>query len=146
MKELFNTHVRWILFTAIGMQLLLCLGIPALARAQDSGKRDSLLYCASCHGEDGRGNGPAVKVIPGFPPSDLTTLTKRNAGQFPTDKVRSVIDGRRPLPGHNELETDMPIWGVQFQQEGEEFSYESEAKVTGRIDALVAYIRSMQRE
>lgn len=132
-------------FTAVGL-LLICIAIPTFARAQNPGKRDYLDYCSSCHGTDGRGNGYALKAMPGLVPSDLTTLAKRNGGQFPSDRVRDAIDGRRPLPGHQEHETDMPVWGLQFQEQGREFSSESEAKVSGRIDAMVSYIRSMQRE
>jgi mono/diheme cytochrome c family protein len=126
--------------------LLLALGASMPAVAQENGQRDYLVYCSSCHGVDGRGNGPAVKVIPGFKPTDLTTLAKRNNGQFPQDEVRDVIDGRKALPGHNDFDTDMPLWGLQFQEEGESFSAESEAKVTGRINALIAYIRSIQHD
>jgi hypothetical protein len=39
----------------------------------------------------------------------------------------------------------MPFWGVNFQQEGKEFTPASEARAKARIDALVAYIESIQR-
>jgi mono/diheme cytochrome c family protein len=133
-------------FLMIPGLLLVFLGTAIPGLAQESGKRDYLVYCSSCHGVDGHGNGPAVEVIPGFKPSDLTTLAKRNNGQFPEDEVRNTIDGRKALPGHNDFDTDMPLWGLQFQEEGKQFTAESEAKVKRRIDALVAYIQSFQRE
>jgi len=40
----------------------------------------------------------------------------------------------------------MPLWGLQFQEEGTQFTPETEAKVRRKIDALVAYIRSIQRD
>jgi hypothetical protein len=38
----------------------------------------------------------------------------------------------------------MPFWGVNFQQEGKEFTPESEAASKARIEALVAYIQTIQ--
>ncbi len=130
---------------AINLALLLVTAsIPAFA--QDSAKRDYVVYCSSCHGTDGRGSGPAVKVIPGFVPTDLTVLSKNNHGKFPQEEVRDVIDGRKRLPGHSDWDTDMPLWGLQFQEEGRQFTPGSEAKVKHKIDALVDYLRSIQRE
>ena len=85
-------------------------------------------------------------MIPGFKPGDLTQLTKSHGGSFPSDEVYQVIDGRRRVPGHYDWDTDMPLWGLQFQPEGKEFSHESEAKVKRRIDALVGYILSIQQK
>ena len=51
-----------------------------------SGKETFLRYCASCHGENGTGNGPAADALKP-PPSDLTTLSKRHEGKFPAGYV-----------------------------------------------------------
>jgi hypothetical protein len=40
----------------------------------------------------------------------------------------------------------MPFWGVNFQQEGKEFTPQSEARAKARIDALVTYVESIQRQ
>ncbi len=131
----------------MGLNLvLLVVATQAPAFAQDSAKRDYIVYCSSCHGTDGQGGGPAVKVIPGFVPTDLTRLTQRNHGKFPEDEVRDIIDGRKLIPGHNDWDTDMPLWGLQFQEEGKQFTPGSEAKVKRKIDALVSYIRSIQHD
>lgn len=129
-----------------GVTILLLIIASMPAFAQDSAKRDYIVYCSSCHGVDARGGGPAVKVIPGFVPTDLTTLTKRYQGKFPEDEVRQIIDGRKRMPGHSDWDTDMPLWGLQFQEEGKAFTPDSEAKVKRKIDALVSYLRSMQRD
>ncbi len=134
-------------FWWIGINLaLLIVAAQISAFAQDSAKRDYIVYCSSCHGVDGRGAGPAVQVIPGFVPTDLTRLTQHNQGKFPEDEVRATIDGRKRVPGHSDWDTDMPLWGLQFQEEGKQFSPESEAKVKRKIDALVSYVRSLQRD
>jgi hypothetical protein len=53
--------------------------------------------------------------------------------------VTSIIDGRRPVPGHGG--PDMPVWGDAFKasQAGGD-----EAAVKARIDELVRYIESLQ--
>ena len=47
-----------------------------------SGMQMYINYCASCHGVDGRGNGPAAAARR-MPPTDLTVLSKNNHGVFP---------------------------------------------------------------
>ncbi len=84
-----------------------------------------------------------MKVIPGIKPKDLTTISTRNGGVFPYRDVEATIDGRKIIPSHKRF--DMPFWGVSFQQQGREFSPESEAKVRQRIDAIVDYIATLQR-
>jgi mono/diheme cytochrome c family protein len=130
----------------IGFAVVLALLGAGTGWAETTGKQDYADYCARCHGDDGRGNGPAVKIIPGYKPSDLTNLIPTHGGQFPRDEVFQVIDGRKRVPGHNDWDTDMPLWGLQFQPEGKEFSAESEKKVHQRISNLVDYIQSLQRK
>ena len=141
----FNRQIHW--WAAVVIVILTGLAAPHPVGAQDTAKRDYIVYCSSCHGTDGRGNGPALYVVPGFKPSDLTLLNKAHGGKFPEEEVRRVITGgRAKVPGHSDWDTDMPLWGLQFQEEGSKFTPETEAKVRHKIDALVAYIRSIQRD
>jgi|ERR1022692_2588996 mono/diheme cytochrome c family protein len=126
--------------------MAICAFTAGVAFGQSSAARDYAVYCATCHGAGGKGDGPAIYMIPGFKPGDLTHLMKSHAGTFPADEVHDVIDGRKRLPDHFDSDTDMSLWGLQFQEEGKEFTPESEAKVKGRIDALVEYLRSMQQK
>ena len=57
---------------------------------------------------------------------------------------RRNIDGRKTIPGHKRF--DMPFWGTTMQVPGQEFTPASEAKVQARIDAMVNYIKSIQRQ
>jgi mono/diheme cytochrome c family protein len=107
------------------------------------GKADFNKHCAPCHSENGKGNGPEVKVIPGIKPKDLTTIAARNGGVFPFQDVEDTIDGRKLIPGHKRF--DMPFWGVNFQQPGQEFTPASEAKARKRIDAIVDYVATLQQ-
>ena len=115
---------------------------PALA--ETSGQADYDKNCASCHGADGKGNGPALYTIPGIHPPDLTLLSRNNGGTFPKEDVTNAIDGRKRIPSHERL--NMPFWGVTMQSEGKEFTPESEAKVKQRIADLVGYIESIQQK
>jgi hypothetical protein len=40
----------------------------------------------------------------------------------------------------------MPFWGTTLQQQGKEFTPESEAKVKARISNMVSYIKSIQEK
>ena len=71
-------------------------------------------YCASCHGTDGKGSGPAAVVLMIKVP-DLTRLAEVNGGTFPSDRVQAIISGDRPgTPAHGSRE--MPIWGPIFKR------------------------------
>src|SRR5689334_1329693 len=49
-------------------------------------------YCASCHGVDGKGNGPVSPALK-TKPTDLTSISRRNGGIFPADRVSKIIAG-----------------------------------------------------
>src|SRR5690242_13181383 len=70
-------------------------------------------YCASCHGADGKGNGPAAAALKTKPP-DLTTINRRSGGKFPSQRVRETIAGNNRVAAHGSRE--MPIWGPVFHQ------------------------------
>jgi mono/diheme cytochrome c family protein len=97
-------------------------------------------YCTSCHGESGRGDGTlAASLDPA--PTDLTVLAQRNAGVYPAERVRAVIDGREPVPGHGEGQ--MPEWAKALAAASEDGD---EAAVARTISNLVAYLKTIQRE
>jgi len=120
------------------------LALPATAptalaeEAQAGGGAIFKTYCSSCHGAEAKGDGPLSQQLRTVPP-DLTKLAARNKGQFDADKTRRIIDGRNPVKGHGG--PDMPVWGDAFKQSAEGYS---EEKVKARIDALVAFLESIQ--
>jgi mono/diheme cytochrome c family protein len=95
-------------------------------------------YCASCHGEHLRGDGPVAQVIKGQIP-DLATLKARNGGQFPYLMVVESIKGDPETPAHGTA--DMPVWGPVLRQ----LSHRSEAEMELRVHNLADYIESMQK-
>jgi len=110
---------------------------PARQANTASGKETFLKYCASCHGEDGKGNGPAAIALKP-PPSDLTTLSKRHEGKFPAGYVSALVKFGRSLAAHGSL--DMPVWGPRFK----ELDLVRDPTGQQHVDDVVAYIRSLQ--
>jgi mono/diheme cytochrome c family protein len=95
-------------------------------------------YCATCHGQNARGNGPLAEQLR-HPPPDLTTFTARNGGIFPSARVHRIIDGR-DVASHGDRE--MPIWGDAFRTSRDGLSADA---VKRRIDALVKYLEAIQQ-
>lgn len=127
--------------TALGFAMLWPL-LASGCRSQESapvydGRNLYLGYCAACHGETGAGDGPVAPSL-NVVMQDLRTLANRH-GQFPSDWVREVIDGRTLRAVHGT--PDMPVWGWRFRLEET-----SAAAADARIDALVTYLRSFQQE
>jgi mono/diheme cytochrome c family protein len=82
-------------------------------------------YCASCHGPDGKGNGPAAAALP-VKPADHTNpavMSKiSDAELFKAIKEGGQAVGKSPA---------MPPWGGILKDE--------------QIRALVAYVRSLAK-
>jgi mono/diheme cytochrome c family protein len=106
-----------------------------------SGKVMFKQYCASCHGIDGKGQGPLASMMK-VPPANLTTLAKRHDGKFPYDYVSDVL---RYGPGPSILHgsSDMPTWGPIFQYY---IDKNDERAVQQRIKNLCDYLASLQEE
>jgi len=104
-----------------------------------SGKEMFMSYCASCHGKDAKGDGPAAAALKQLP-ADLTTLAKRNGGKYPSDKVTSVLRGQDKLVAHGDQE--MPVWGTVFWR----MSQGHEEQLTLRIANLNKYLASLQEK
>ncbi len=107
----------------------------------ETGQTEYTRYCAACHGVDARGNGPVAEVLRTAPP-DLTRITARHGGKFPAGDVAAIIDGRFDVKAHGTRE--MPVWGQVLGVKIAEGTTEDEV-ARGRIDALVAYLQSIQR-
>ena len=97
-------------------------------------------YCASCHGTSGLGDGPLASSLR-RKPANLRQIAMRNGGQYPAELVYRVIDGRQPVRGHGG--PDMPVWGDAF---GRTTDATDEAAVSRKIQALVAYLHSIQEQ
>ena len=96
-------------------------------------------YCAVCHGKDGKGAGPAAEALK-VPPTDLSELSSKNGGKYPSAHVASAIQGDVNLPAHGSK--DMPVWGPLFSS----ISQGHESQVQQRVANLVAYIETLQQK
>ena len=123
------------------------IGISGLGYAQkfDFGKREYDGNCAVCHGKLGKGDGPYAGIID-TRIADLTTLSKRNNGVFPYQRVYEFVDGRQVVKAHGTR--DMPIWGTRYLAASVDYSfdvpYDLEAFVRTRIVALTDYVYRLQ--
>jgi len=116
--------------------------LPGLAQDVDAGAAMYQRHCATCHGLDGRGDGPMRPALI-LQPANLRALAAENDGTFPIARVVSRIDGRDPLVSHG---SPMPVYGWYF--EGEDTALKAE---TGQpiltsqpIVDLMAYLQSIQ--
>ena len=119
---------------------LLTLPCNGQAGADDSptvdwGRDLYMSYCVSCHGWTGKGDGPAGLALKS-PPADLTQLSARNGGEFPTAQVKKYIEGEEPIQAHGSRK--MPVWGKVFRRE----STGSEARM--QYFALSKFLESIQ--
>jgi len=112
---------------------------PVPIASPASGKEMFMSYCASCHGKDAKGNGPAASALKQLP-ADLTTLAKRHGGKYPSDRVTSVLRGQANLMAHGDQ--DMPVWGPVFWT----MSGGHEEQVQMRIANLNRYLESIQEK
>jgi len=140
MNQMILSSGLLLVFFAAGGQ-----GIPPADKVQPempdvaSGKQTYLEYCASCHGEDAKGMGPAASALK-TPPSDLTTLANRHGGKFPEDYVAEIVRLGKPIPAHGS--SDMPVWGPIFSAR-DKFN---EVAVRRRIKNLCAYLANLQEK
>jgi mono/diheme cytochrome c family protein len=111
----------------------------APATSPASGKEMFVSYCASCHGKDAKGDGPAASALKQAP-ADLTTLAKQHGGKYPSDKVTSILRGQTKLVAHGDQ--DMPVWGRVFWK----MSQGHEEQVQMRIANLNRYLESIQEK
>lgn len=115
-----------------------------VAEDTPDGAREFAENCASCHGATGQGNGPlAAGLNP--PPANLTTLSARNGGTFPYDRVMGTIDG---FHRGERIASAMPEFGA-----GDlgptvivEFEPGVGTPVPSRLLALTEYLLTIQEE
>ncbi|MFW5955510.1 MAG: c-type cytochrome [Rhodothermales bacterium] len=114
-------------------------GQPVAVDHIERGRLAYQSFCASCHGVDGRGDGPVADVLT-TPLGDLTQLKRQNDGTYPAQEVYTVIDGRNGVQAHGTRE--MPVWGhVWMEEDGTPVRQEF---VDARINELVEYLRTIQ--
>jgi mono/diheme cytochrome c family protein len=119
-----------------------CAAFEAVSLTDYSGEEVFTKYCAACHGESGRGDGPVARGLATAVP-DLTIIARKYGG-FPTMLVSDTIDGRGARIDSHGTRT-MPVWGYEFWvEEGGDVVAQREMKQV--VATLVEYIRSIQED
>jgi mono/diheme cytochrome c family protein len=94
-------------------------------------------YCATCHGREGKGNGPVAAGLK-VRPADLTLLARQQKGVFPARQVEMTIRSGSTVTVHGS--DDMPVWGPIFYALDP-----SDVRAKARIAALVDHIAAIQQ-
>jgi mono/diheme cytochrome c family protein len=121
-------------------------GAPAPSGSEERRLIDSLEgqalyreYCAVCHGESGKGDGPMARALK-TQPADLTRIAVRNGGKFRLERIERIISGEAPVEaGHGTRE--MPLWGPIFSQ----IAWDQDLGRV-RVRNLAKYIEKLQRQ
>ena len=142
------------LVSGVYLGAVLCVLAGGAARAQPgaftqyadySGAELYMRFCAACHGESARGDGPVAATM-ALPVPDLTRLSAQRAGEFPANEIREVIDGRSPVMAHGPRQ--MPVWGYELWiEEGADIEAEARSReMIARIVRFLAEIQQLERE
>ena len=103
--------------------LLLAGTDPTRAQNQAEGKKLYLTYCSSCHGDNGKGDGPAAQSLPVKPANHTSGAVMNQL----TDKfLMEIISKGGSAVGKSPM---MPAWGGQFKE--------------NQLRDIVAYVRSI---
>jgi mono/diheme cytochrome c family protein len=97
--------------------------MTALAQNAAEGKKLYVSYCATCHGETGKGDGMAARSLP-VKPADHTNGTVMN--QLSDQFLRDIISKGGSAVGKSSF---MPSWGSSIDEK--------------QVRDLVAYLRSI---
>lgn len=117
------------------------LRVAAFADEVADGRTYFLRYCASCHGVQADGHGYVAPAL-AHPPGDLRRLGEGNDTSIFADRLVRGIDGRKVVTAHGERE--MPVWGERFDDIKRPEGAARETAVHDRINAIVAYLLSIQ--
>ncbi|MFP1632317.1 c-type cytochrome [Zhengella sp. ZM62] len=134
--------MRTLLFSLFGLGLL-AGSAGAVETTFGITDTEYLLSCASCHGAEGKGDGPMAQYMK-IAPSDLTQISKNNGGDFPFIRVMEVIDGRGEVAGHGSR--DMPVWGDRFTAASDQDGFRRDLAVRLRILELMFFVQSIQQK
>jgi len=103
----------------------------------NDGKAMYASYCATCHGIDGKGKGPLSSSLKRTP-SDLTLLSRKNGGAYPSARVVAVIGHGTSASGHDKA--GMPVWAPVLDT----INQNNKLDTPLRISNLSKYLETLQ--
>ena len=141
-----HRHERWSMLL-LSLLLLPAVLLPATQKQDKTSSAHNTVegaqifkyHCAVCHGIDGRGHGPDAVVLHHRVPN-LTLISQRGGGKFPHQRVREIIEGKKP--GQlSRGDREMPIWGTIFHEVESDQDW---GEV--RLDAVTRHVESIQQK
>lgn len=88
----------WLLFAPLVL-------MGTTVETTNAGKTLYMQHCMSCHGVDGKGDGPAAEGL-STTPADLTKIAARRDGVWPALQVMDILSGYSRIAQPRE---DMPV-------------------------------------
>lgn len=133
-------HTKWGWVAVLATVILVSVVTTGESQESEQGVILYRQYCATCHGEAGKGNGLFAAYLT-VKPADLTRIAARREGEFPRGQVARIIAGEETVLGHGAR--TMPIWGERLQDDviG---GTSKPAVARGRIAFLVDYLAALQ--
>lgn len=133
-------------FQATNLRLARCETPGSAPSEVAPGELEYHKACARCHGNAGKGR-ERTAATSTEKLTDLTILTKKNAGVFPERRVLRIIHNTEPIAAHGPREA--PVWGKQFSlrvnvTRGGSGPPGSSGQVDYRVKQLVQYLKSIQ--
>lgn len=112
-----------------------------------TGREDFAVFCSSCHGFSGKGDGDAAALLD-RKPADLTRLSARNGGVFPGTRVMAKIWGYTGVaPGRQDQSSPMPEFGPLLQ--GDLVPYDGGDGIATptpeRLVQIAEYLKTLQQ-
>lgn len=134
---------------ATTISLSIAIGLAALVGCTrvsmpepDEGAAFFAANCSSCHGPKGRGDGTLADGLTPRP-TDITMLTQKNGGTFPTAEALAYIYGD---PEQAHLARVMPQFGGAMAEDLVPVEIDGVMTPTPRVlAALLAYMEDIQR-
>jgi mono/diheme cytochrome c family protein len=125
------------------LSVVLAYAAPAMSAdyVSMSGQNLYRRFCASCHGVQGRGDGPVAASLKVEVP-DLSRIARRGGDLYPRDRIMRIIDGRFIVGAHGTR--TMPIWGEDLSRL-EIGNPDAERATQVVLDKLADYVWQLQK-
>lgn len=112
------------------------VGLTQEREDHESGAYLYRVFCVVCHGDDGKGHGPASDTLRQTVP-DLTVLSRAAGGVFPRNQVLRALEVGGPTAAH--VPGAMPTWSEAFAR-----LEPSKGTAQKRLQVLVDHIETLQ--
>ena len=125
----------------LSLAAMLSVSQPVLSANDEvaEGHRYFIQYCASCHGQDGLGDGPVAKSL-SRQPANLRKLGDKYGMPLPAHRIAELIDVRDTVRAHGTR--DVPVWGERLYEVGQ--GEKGETGIGDVIAKIIAYLNTIQ--